>query len=182
MKNTIKFLTAFALVVITSFTFASCDEIEGLADVDFKSSINGKYNLAFEAESDEKISESMTLNLADDNDISDYLNKLKKVKITKITYEITKFTGDQYVDMNVGLYLYEEKENKIIIAPRDYNLDSESSVVYEITDTSILNTISTELLNSKQIRLLLKGDYQSMSAATAELTVTVYFEATANPL
>lgn len=180
MKNTIKFLTV--LVAVISFTFTSCDEIDDLTEVDFNSSLSGAYNLNFEAESTKKISESITLDLAENNDISKYLSKLNDVEITKITYEITKFTGDQYVDMNVGLYQYEEKENKIIIAPRDYNLDSETSVVYEITDTAILNAISTELLNSKQVKLLLKGDYQSLSSATAEITVTVYFKATANAL
>ncbi len=180
MKNTIKFLTV--LVAVISFTFTSCDEIDDLTEVDFNSSLSGAYNLNFEAESTKNINESLTLDLASDNDISKYLNKLNEVEITKITYQITKFTGDQYVDMNVGLYQYEEKENKIIIAPRDYNLDSETSVVYEITDTAILNAISTELLNSKQVKLLLKGDYQSLSSATAEITVTVYFKATANAL
>ena len=180
MKNTIKFLTAFVLTI--TFSLTSCDKVKDLADIDFSSSLTGKYNLNFEAESEKNIDETMTINLADDTNISEYLNKLKKIKITKITYEITKFTGDQYVDMNVGLYLYEEKDNKIIIAPRNYNLDSESAVEYEITDQGILQTISTTLLNEKQIRLLLKGDYASLPTATAEITVTVYFDVTANPL
>ena len=176
MKNTIKL---FAVFLFTSITFTSCDDVEDLIDVDFDSSISGKYNLNFEAEESNKaISESMTLNLADNNDISKYLNKLKEIKITKITYEITKFTGDQYVNMNVGFYM----NGSVIKAPMDYNLDSESAVIYEITDADILNSISTTLLSSKQVTLELKGEYESLASATAELTVVVYFDATANPL
>jgi len=178
MKNTI----TISAILVLSFTFNSCDKVEELANIDFNSSLSGKYNLSFSSETEENINESLIINLADDTNIAEYLNKLKKIKITKITYEITNFTGDQYVDMNVGLYLYEEKNNQIIIAPRDYNLSSESSVKYEITDLNILKTISTKLLNNKQITLLLKGDYQSLTSATAEITVTVYFETTANPL
>jgi hypothetical protein len=180
MKNTIKFLTAFILSI--AFSLISCDKVESLADIDFNSSLTGTFNLNFDGETDGTISESLKLDLASDDDISEYLNKLKKIKITKITYEISKFDGDQYVDMNAGLYLYEEKNNLIIVAPQNYNLDSETSVEYEITDSAILELISTELLSKKQIELLLKGDYQSLPQATAEITVTVYFDVTANPL
>ncbi|MFD1292834.1 hypothetical protein ACFQ5N_03205 [Lutibacter holmesii] len=175
MKKTIKLVAAILLV---SFTFTSCDDVEDLIDVDFKSSISGKYNLNFEAESEEKISESLTLNLADNSDVSKYLSKLKEVEITKITYEITKFTGDNNVDMNVGFYM----NGNTIVAPTEYNLSSELGVVFEITDKTVLNTVSSTLLSSKKVVLDLKGEYLSMAAATAELTVVVYFNATANPL
>lgn len=178
MKNTIKFLTAFVLVVVTSFTFTACDAIEDLADVDFKSSLKGKYNLNFDGDTDEAISESLTLNLADNSSISKYLDKLKKVKITKITYEITNFSGDEYLNMAVGFYM----NGNTIVPSAKYNLKSEQGVEFEITDAAVLQTISTTLLNSKKVTLQLKGDYESVAAATAELTVTVYFEATANPL
>ena len=176
MKNSIKFLTAFILTI--AFSLTSCDEVESLADVDFNSSLSGKYNLNFKAETEEEINESLTINLADDSTISEYLNKLKNIEISKITYEIINFSGDNYVDMNVGLYM----NKNTIVAPKEYNLSSENGVVYEITDAAILKTISSTLLNSKQVTLKLEGKYASVSAATAEIKVTVYFKATANPL
>lgn len=176
MKNTIKFLTV--LVAVFSFTLTSCDEVESLADVNLKSSISGKYNLNFNEETEDKIDESLLLNLADEGDVSEYINKLKKVNITRITYQISAFTGDNYVDMNVGFFM----DGNEIVAPMDYNLGSQLGVVYEITDASILQTISTTLLNKKQVTFKLQGAYSSMSAATAEIKVTVYFDAVANPL
>ncbi len=177
MKNRIKFLT---VLIVCSFIFTSCDEddLKSFADITVESSLTENYNLNFNAESEEAIEESMTINLADDTTISEYLNQLEKIKITKITYEITSFTGDHYVDMNVGFYM---DENAIVI-PKEYNLYNETGVEYEITDASILETISTTLLSNKEVTFKLKGDYQSLSPAAAEITVTIYFKLTANPL
>lgn len=181
MKNTIKFLT---VLLVVGFTFTSCDEddIKSLADITVDSSISGTYNLAFEAESRDDINESVQFSLSDNSAISAYINKLEEIKITKITYKITEFTGDHYVEMNVGLYQYIAMEDRTIIEPRNYNLEDEESIEYEITDTAILNEVSMDLFDNKQIKLFLEGDYQSLPAATAELIVTIYFEATANPL
>lgn len=193
MKNTIKFLTV--LIAVFSFTFTACDEVEKLADVDFNSSLSGKYNLNFNPDAEEEVNESMTINLADNSSISEYLNKLKKVKITKITYQITQFTGSYEVDMNVGFYM----NGTTIITPKEYSLNTDKGVEYELTDATILKTISTTLLNNKQVTLQLKGNYESyqipsknqltqkgentnVAPLTAELKVTVYFEATANAL
>jgi len=185
MKNSIKFLT---VLVVTGLTFTACDDIESLADIDFKSSLTDKYNIDFSGETEGAINESMTLDLADNSSVSKYLDKLKKVKITRITYKLTKYSGDKYVGMNVGFYM----NGNTIVAPNKYDSDSDLGVEYEITDAAILQTISTTLLSSKKVTLQLKGEYksetpgkgknQSESAATAEITVTVYFEATANPL
>ncbi|SDW15163.1 hypothetical protein SAMN05444411_101166 [Lutibacter oricola] len=177
MKNTIKLLTA---VLIIAFTFTSCDEddIKSIADVTVETSLSETFGLNFKAETQEEINESMTINLADNNSIAEYLNKLKKIKITKITYEITEFSGDNYTEMNVGYYI----NGNTIVAPKNYNVNDSKGVEYEIIDSDILQTISTTLLNNKQVTLELKGDYQSLQNATGKITVTVYFEATANPL
>lgn len=193
MKNSIKFLTV--LVAVFSFIFTSCDEIEDLADIDLNSSLSGKYDLNFKADTSEDVNESMTINLADDSTISAYLNKLKKIEITKITYQITQFTGSYEVDMNMGFYM----NGTTIVTPKEYVLSNDKGVEYELTDATILKTVSTTLLNNKQVTLQLKGDYASYQTPskaelsqkgaqantaplTAEIKVTVYFEATANAL
>ena len=177
MKNSIKFLAVFVLVV-TGFTFTACDEIDDLTSVDFTSSLSDQFNLSFDESSEEAIDESLTFDLADNNSVSKYLNKLKEVDITKITYRVTKYSGDENLNLNVGFYV----NGSAVVPVTNYNLKSELGNEFEITDPAILKTISTTLLSKKQVTLQLKGNYNSKSAATAELYVTVYFDATAKAL
>ena len=177
MKNSIKFLTVLVLAV-TGFTFTACDSIDDLTDVDFSSSLSDTFYLNFNESAEDEINESLTFNLADNNSVAKYLNKLEEVNITRITYKVTQFSGDDYLSLNVGFYV----NGNTIVPETNYNLKNVLGTEFEITDAAILKTISTTLLSKKEVTLELKGNYMSETAATAELYVTVYFDATANAL
>ena len=174
MKNTIKLL-AFILLAIT---FQSCDDVESLADVNFNTSINKK--IAFHIDQNqETISESNTLSI-DNQDTHDYLNNLESVTITKFTYKIIDFNGDEEGSINVTFFVDGvslSQENFIVKQVND------DQTIFEITDTSNLNTIAAALKNNHQITASISGTSVAINdSMDFKVDITINLSIVANPL
>jgi len=174
MKNTIKFLA----IILISITFQSCDDVEGLADVNFNTSINEK--IAFHVDQNqEDISESITLSI-DNVDTHDYLNNLETVSITKFTYKIIDFFGDEEGSVNVALFVDGVSLSQESFIVKQVNDDS---TIFEITDTNKLNIIASTLKNNHQITASISGTSIAINdSMDFKVDITIDLTIVANPL
>ena len=178
MKNTIKILVILLLV---NFTITSCDEIEDLADVDFNTQITERIPIHFDAEVDQGIIDQHIILSLDNSDTHDYLNKIKDVTITKVTYKIIDLVGgDQYSDIQTDFSMdaFDLDQNVEINVKSAF----ENQTVFEIADVSKLNNIANAIKNNKQVSANINGYYRSFIAADFKIEITVYLDVTANPL
>lgn len=175
MKNTIKFLT---IVAVFSYIFTSCDEVEKLADVDFNTTVTQNVPV-FINQNQGAINESAILSL-DNNDTNKYLSKIKDVKITKLTYKITKFSGDAKGSINVDF-----KADNIVLETESFIVKNayDNATVFEVKDVNKLNEMAKLLKTNKSISVGITG--QSVAEENSmdfNVKVTAQLEITANPL
>ena len=174
MKNTIKFLA----IILISITFQSCDDIEDLADVNFNTTINEK--IAFHVDQNqEAISESITLSI-DNSDTHDYLNNLERVSITKFTYKIIDFIGDEEGSVNITFFVDGVSLSQESFIVKQVNDDA---TIFEITDTNKLNTIASTLKNNHQITASISGTSTAINdSMDFKVDITINLSIVANPL
>jgi len=172
MKNTIKFLA----ILLISFTFNSCDEVEKLADVKFSTSITEKIPVHI-GQNQEYMSEMVTLNL-DNSDTHDYLNELKNVSIKKVQYKFIDFTGNEDCYINVEI-----ASDGVVLETKEFYVQQAYSneTVYEITDIDKVNAMATALKNNKQIEFKMEGEVFG-GISDFKIEVTLELEIIANPL
>lgn len=171
MKNTIKFL---ALLLI-SLPFTSCEK---LTDVDFSTEITNQFDVHIN-QNQGNISQSITLNL-DNSDTHDYLNKIKEVNITKLTYKVTNFTGDATGSINVVF-----SSDGTDFLSNDFNVKqaNDNATIYEITNLTHLNQMATALKNNHQVELSISGDCLAENDdMDFDIEVTAELDVVANPL
>jgi len=174
MKNTIKFLA----IILIAITFQSCDDIEDLADITFSTSINEK--IAFHIDQNQEIiDESIPLSI-DNDDTHDYLNHLVSVSITKFTYRIIDFIGDEEGSVDVTFFVDGvslSQENFIVKQAND------NQIVFEITDTNKLNAVASALKNNHQITASVSGTSTALNdAMDFKVDITIDLTIVANPL
>jgi len=171
MKKTTKLL---ALVVFgISFTFTSCDP-KDLLDVDFVQNLSKEIPMHID-KGQETLNESIVLNYT-----PDHLNKIKKVKITKLTYKIINFTGDPSGTIDADVYA-----DNIFLGILDFNrkLELDNTTVFEVTDVDKLNEVAILLQDNKTLTIEIKGDSSAIDGAMDfKVEFTVVLEITANPL
>lgn len=172
MKTTVKILS----VLLICFVFTSCDE--DLLDVDFDTTVKATI-VANVDQGQETINESVVLSL-DNNDTHKYLDKIKDVKIKKLTYKIISFSGNDKGSVDVDFYA-----NSITLRTEGFNVKSayDAGTIFEITDVSKLNTVANLLKNNKSTTVGISGEtISNESSMNFSIQVTAELEVTANPL
>ncbi|MBJ2174065.1 hypothetical protein JBL43_07445 [Aureibaculum sp. A20] len=172
MKTTVKILSA----LLMCFVFISCDD--DILDVDFDTTIKSTI-VAQVKQGQETINESVDLSI-DNNDTHDYLNKIKDVKIKKLTYKIISFSGNTEAYVDVDFYA-----NTIILKTEGFNVKSayDAATIFEVTEVSKLNSMADLLKNNKSIIVGISGQTTSdESDVNFTIEVTAELEVTANPL
>jgi len=177
MKKTIVILS----ILLLSFTLNSCDKAEELADVDFSTTLVEKIPVHFnENQSQEAIEQTLVMSL-DNTDTHDYLNKIKDVSISKLTYKIVDLTGGDesaYMQVNLLMDAFDLQHNLEMNILDDYN----NGTVFEVTDVAKLNQVANAIKANKQITAKLSGNYQSQAVTDFKIEVTIELDLVANPL
>jgi hypothetical protein len=174
MKNTIKFLA----IILLAFTFQSCDDVEDLADVNFNTSINEKITIHID-QNQENINESIPLDI-DNTDTHDYLNHIKNVSITKFTYKIIDFIGDEEGTIDFTFFVDGVSLSQESFIVKQVN---DNQFVFEITDISKLNTIASALKNNHQITASVSGTSTAINdSMDFKVDISINLSIVANPL
>lgn len=175
-----KFLaTMFAF--ISSSLFVSCDAITSLADVD----INTNYivDIPVELVNADMQSCEFSMSLADIDDLSEYLDKLKDLKIEDIELSVLNYQGDEF---NGDLTLTVDGET--LWSKEDVNPETIGTISLqeeqENLNQATLNQLGLKLLSGKDVKGGLIVETESTDPITASFTVRCKFimEITANPL
>ena len=178
-------LLAFALM------FASCDLLDKADDVTFEE------ELVLNWDADENLeatnfpyTDSEILDLADYPVLAPYVDKIKKVEITKITYHISNFDNSphgQPVTLTGGFASFGpyDSNTPTVTAPMaaagGVNLGAATAEATLAIDAAGLSTIAQTLLDDKQVKMYSTG-VLSKTPVAFRVVSTFYVKITANAL
>ncbi|MBP8793576.1 MAG: hypothetical protein KBH29_10390 [Lutibacter sp.] len=174
MKKAIR-ISAIMLVVF-SFIFTACDD--DILNVDFDTTITQSIPIHIN-QNQGTVNESAILSL-DNSDTNKYLKKIKGVKIKKLTYKITNFSGDANGTINVDF-----KADNLVLKTEGFIVKSanDNATIFEVTDIDKLNDMANLLKTNKSVSVGITG--QCVAEETSmdfKVEVTAKLEVTANPL
>ena len=172
MKTTAKILSA----LLICFVFTSCDE--DLFDVDFDTTVKATI-VANVAQGQVTVDESIVLSL-ENNQTRDYLDKIKDVKIKKLTYKIISFSGNENGSVDVDFYA-----DNIILKTEAFDVKQafDLGTKFEVTEVSKLNSMANLLKNNSRATVGISGVTISTEGdMDFNIEVTAELEVTANPL
>ncbi len=140
------------------FSFSSCDEddVAGLLpnfDVNLNETESISVNIVQTNGDWITFSEKTSLSIEND-DTKDYLNKIKKVKITALSYKIINFSGDPIGEVDASFSVANEVslQNAFVV-----KVSADNQVVYEITEVDELTRIGNALLAGKTVTVEYSG-------------------------
>jgi hypothetical protein len=170
----------FISVLFTSFLFSSCgDDLKDLLDISIDTTIveNIDVNVVSGTNS---LDQTVIFSLLENTNTNEYIDKLKTLKIKKMTYKIIDFTGDSSGTITANLKADETTLHSI----SDVTVKSafDNGTVFEVTNEAALINAATTLLDSKIITLKTSGQTVSTSNMDFKIQVIIELEVVANPL
>ena len=186
-KPIVKILALF----VFALAFASCDLLDKADDVTFEE------ELVLNWDADENLDASNVpyvhqeiLDLADYPVLAPYIDKIKKVEITKITYRIANFDNSphgQPVTMTAGFASFGpyDTNTPTVSAPMaaagGVNLGAATADATLAIDAAGLSSIAQMLLDDKQVKMYSTGNL-SKTPVAFRVVSTFYVKITANAL
>ncbi len=180
----------FFVIFLSTVLFTSCSEDE--LDVDLQTTLYGDLDViaisGFDrmdshkstiTDSEYPFSKSAILSL-DNEDTHQYLNKIKNVKIKRLTYRVEDY-GTSHGTLSAILYADEREIHRVEdLLARD---DAGEAIVFEIVDVDgKISQMESALLNNKNLTLTITGNRSCSCSMTFKVRVTADVEAIANPL
>lgn len=189
-KSIVKFL-ALAVFAVFAMTFASCDLFEKADDVTFEE------ELVVNWDTDENLTgtnvpyeDAQILDLADYPVLAPYVDKIKSVEVTKITYRITNFDNTphgQPVTLTGGIAAfgpYDASAPSVSVpmaGASGVNIGSATTETTLSIDAAGLSKVAKDLLDDKQIKMYSEGTL-SKTPVAFRVVSTFYVKITANAL
>ncbi|MFZ6010645.1 MAG: hypothetical protein ACOYXT_09880 [Bacteroidota bacterium] len=189
MKNhVLKSWMALALIAICFF---GCDALEEADDVTF----DADFDIIFEADENGDgvnvpYSSSETLDISTDPDVNKYLDKIKEVKVNKITYRITGYDASPHnnqVIFNSGTASFGPAGANTKSVTVQYasasgvNLQTTVSETELNIDNTQFATIENIVRNDKKIKMYSEG-VLTQTPVAFNVVATFYVTVTANAL
>ncbi|PWH84893.1 hypothetical protein [Brumimicrobium oceani] len=162
--------------ILLSLTFTSCEK--DLLDVDFNTTIK-EIIVANIDEGQQTIDHKVLLSL-ENEDTKDYLDKLKEVKINKLTYQIVSFSGNEDATVDIEFTAANTPLRKdAFVVSEAFN----EGTVFEITDLDKLSSIADVLKENKKLETGFSGESVSNGEGVKfEIEVIAELEIIASPL
>jgi hypothetical protein len=160
-------------------TAVACDEIDELTEFDITDDITETFTISVSEDSEDmpqSFTESITIDLASNQDIQDNISLIEDVMLNSLTYEISNFDGME------GTTVTEASINfsGIMVSVADIDLQQSDldNTVYTLADSSLLNDIAAILQNNTSITATMTGTVDSSPVTfdvivTLDVTVTV---------
>ena len=87
-----KTIRIIAALTLLTFTFSGCDKVEDLLEFDLAFSLDETFPVASTLSEDVTYSDTRTINVSDDGNISENLDNIKSYEVEKVTITVTNLT------------------------------------------------------------------------------------------
>jgi len=176
MKITLNKLKNLVLI-LSVLTFASCDEIDELTKVDFNSTLTQEVSVTL-SENNASISESLTIRLADNEDIEPYLNQIESITVTSASYVIKDYDGIEAATGSITV-----NANSEIFGPFQHTFfaDDQNNTKFSF-EASSLNALGSSLNSNNQLNLNVNGTQDPAQNASFTVEFSIEVEVTAQAL
>lgn len=186
-----KFIVTTLAIAAIITTFSACDLLDKADDVTFEEELVLTWNADENLEgSNTPYVEEEILDLADYPVLAPYIDKIKTVEITKITYRIANFDNSPHgepVFLNSGFASFGayDATTPSVSAPMaaagGVNLGSQTAETTLAIDAAGLSNIAKMLLDDKQVKMYSTGTLSKTPVAFSVVS-TFYVKITANAL
>lgn len=174
----------FLLAIMVLATFSSCDEIDKLTEFDVKQEFVSTLDVVVPAKTAKQSksnaveavdwSQTATINLAENKEISDNINLIDRVALNGLKYEIVNYTNGT---ANASISNTTVNFGGIIISIPNANLKTadDANTIFTISDTEKLAAIATKLKNDKSITITASG---TVSEQPVNFGIKIYLDTT----
>jgi hypothetical protein len=188
MKNTLK---ALGLLVVAA-SLITCDALEEADDVTFHADMTIVFITNEDGDgTNVPYDDVQLLDLADNAEIADYLDRIKDIKIDSITYRITNYDASPHgeaVIFNNGTASFGPFDSDAQVLTVDYAASASGvNLQTTVTETTLdidqdqFNTVIDLLLDDKKVKMYSEGEL-SKTPIAFNIVSKWYFTITANAL
>lgn len=169
--KTIKTLGILCLMIIS----ASCDELDELTEFDTSFTLSESVLISVEdGEEVQTFSQSVSLDLSEDQDVADNLNAIEEVSIQSLTYSYMDVMGNEEAQIENAQFTVAGTSIEI----EDVSPADAQGATFTISDPSALNSIASALQNNPQTTIsytaeVLGAPVSFTLAIDVEVTVTI---------
>ena len=166
-------------IVLVIFIFNSCDDTKDLADITINTNFTKTIQLGAPIGVDKPLEANRDLELSND-EINEYVDKIKEIKINKITYKFIDFIGDP----NCSFSNVEMKADGNLFETNDYVIKEtiDNGVVFTITDEEDLNIMAASFLADNKVTFNMTGNSTSTAMTAFKMEITFDLTIIASPL
>ena len=140
------------------FSFSSCDEDDVAAFVpDFDVNLKETENIPVQVDKTDGEWVSFTTEAPisiENNDTKDYLKKIKSVRLTKLSYKIINFGGDENGQVEASFNVHNQVS---LMNAFKVKTAAENGTVYEIKEVAELNRIANALKAGNTVMVKYEG-------------------------
>jgi hypothetical protein len=188
MKNP---LIKSVLLFVFAVTFASCNILDKADDVTFEEELAVNWDTDINTDgTNVQYEDFQTFDLADYPVLAPYLNKLKSVEVTKITYRVENFDNSPHnlaVTLTNGLAKFGPADSSTpsvtvpMASASSINLGTATTETALAIDAAGLSKVAKDLLEKKKVKMYSTGTL-SKTPVSFRVVSTVYVKITANAL
>jgi hypothetical protein len=151
-----KILLAFWITCLC-LNFSSCDEDDLVPPVSFTVDVDQIEIIPVHIDQTEddwmtySFKNTLTIN---NQDTKEYINKIKNVEITKLSYKVKSFNGDPLGEVK-GTFMVANQislENHFVVKTA-----ADDQIIYEITEEAELNRIAEQLKSGQTVNIIYMG-------------------------
>lgn len=179
MKTKIQFLAAFFIL----FNISSCgDDLaeleESFLNIDVNTNLKEDFNIHVEAGTNESFNNQEVVNI-NNEDTQKYLKNIKDVQITKLTFKLKNFTGNDATGVIAGDFFADGSllYSKSIIVKEA----CDNEIVFEITNLEEINKIADKFENGQNVTISYRGTSNSNSAMNFDVEISFSVIITVKP-
>lgn len=170
--------TKLIYLCIALVTIASCDEIDELTEVDFNTTITEEVSINFSDQST-SFNETINIDLANNSDISPYLDRIEGIQITNATYQLSNYVGTAGA---TGTATVTSSGETFGPFSHDFDQDTQSMEDFPLTGATKLNTLESALRSNNQLSISISGSQDPAQNGSVTAIFTFRLEVTAQAL
>src|SRR5215213_3090874 len=172
MKN--HFLRTLAGLALIASTFTGCDLFDKADDVKLDTTLPLEFLVNEQAVNPggKQYASTKTLNALDNADVAKYKDKIKEIKLNRITYIISDYSGTSSVTFTNGSL---NAVSKTLATATSVNLQSSAETELTNIDQAGFDEFAKQIKANKQVDVTVAG---TLSATPVAFKITAYFEVT----